>query len=155
MKIRNIVNVAVGCLFVGILIFYGIYKYKVYRCHSSFGTELNGRRKEMHIPILPADWPMYNTEDYSTIWQAPKVKKGHGFKIVVYNDCELDLEEDHYYFSSKKLQDTVLTTEYRYINSFRKKDSTIFTFQIGGYVDTITSKQADSIFKANKIDKDY
>jgi len=67
----------------------------------------------------------------------------------------LNLEEDYYWFSSKKLQDTILKIDYRYINSHMRKDSTIFSFRRGDHVDTLTKHQADSIFKAYKIDQDY
>jgi hypothetical protein len=138
-----------------VLLFIGIRYLKQSICQSGFCTELNGKRRELHISILPSGWQLYHKDDNYTIWWVPKVKKGHGFKQIVYDGCELDLEEDQYYFSSKKLQDTIITIDYKYINSHRSKDSTLFTFQEGNHTDTISSKQADSIFSANKINKDY
>ncbi|BAU52644.1 hypothetical protein [Mucilaginibacter gotjawali] len=155
MKISKIVTIILFVLMPASLIYVGVSTYLHHRCANSFGTEFNGKRKELHIPIIPSDWPVYHKDENSTIWQEPKVKKGHGFKLVAYHGCELDLEEDHYYFSSKKLQDTVLTMDHSYVNSQRKRDSTIFTLHRGNRLDTITRKQADSIFIAYKIDKDY
>lgn len=156
MNIPKIAQITLICLIAGLLIFFGVEKYETFRCQSSFGLELNERRIKLKIPILPSNFKVYIKDEHSTMWESPKVKKGHGFKVIVYDDCELDGEEDHFYFSSKNIQDTVLEIDYRYINSHRTKDSTIFTFQIKDHpADTITSKQADSIFKAYKINRDY
>jgi len=136
------------------LILFGVLNLIYSRCHNSFGAEFNGRRKQLKIPIVHPEWPVYK-DDKHTTWEKAKVEKGHGFKFIVYDGCELDGEQDHYWFSSKKLQDTVLTMDYRYRNSYRKIDSAIFTFRQGNREDTITRQKADSILAANKIDRDY
>lgn len=155
MKINKIIVATIVCLFAGLSIFLLIQGLIDSRCADSFGPEFNKKRKELHIPIIPSGWKVYNSTETATLWKAPKVRKGHGFKVVVYDGCELDGEEDHYYFSSKKIQDTVLEVAYRYINKHRSKDSTVFVFQIGNHADTITRGKADSIFAANKIDRDF
>ena len=155
MKIRQIVNITLFVLIPASLIYLGVSTYLDFRCANSFGPEFNEKRKALHVPIIPLGWKVYNSDKTSTTWQEPRVQKGHGFKVVVYNGCELDAEQDHFYFSSKKLQDTVLTMDYSYANSQRKRDSTVFTLQIGDHDHTITPKQADSIFIACKINKDY
>lgn len=155
MKTQKIIVIACFCLIGGLLIFSGVSKYIDFRCANSFGPEFNKKRKELHIPIIPLVWKVYFSDVNATAWQASKVRRGHGFKVVVYNGCDIDEEEDHYYFSSKKIQDTVLTAYYKYVNRNRRKDSTVFIFQIGHHADTITSKKADSIFAANKISKDF
>ncbi|HZY35653.1 MAG TPA: hypothetical protein VFE53_03330 [Mucilaginibacter sp.] len=124
------------------------------RCQNGFGAEFNARRKQLKIPVVHPDWRVYKHDDYTT-WEKAKVEKGHGFKMATYDGCELNFEEDHYWFSSKKLQDTVLTMDYWYKNSRRKIDSTIFTFLQGNNEDTITRQKADSILAANKINRDY
>ena len=116
---------------------------------------MNARRKAMKIPILPPGWEVYHKGESYTIWQIPKVKKGHGFKQVVYDGCNLDMEEDHFYFSTKPLQDTVLQMYYLFKNNRRKIDSTIFTFRQGNHDDTLTREQAEHILAVNGIDKDY
>jgi len=155
MKIRKIIVITAFCLIAGLFAFSGVMYYVDFCCAASFGPEFNKKRKELHIPIIPSGWKVYNTENRSTAWQAPKVSRGHGFKVVVYDGCDLDGEEDHYYFSSKKIQDTVLEVDYRYVNKHRSKDSTVYTFQVGDHADTITTRQADSIFVANKINRDF
>lgn len=154
MKTQKIIVIAALCLIAGLLIFSGVSKYIDFRCANSFGPEFNKKRKELHIPIIPPAWEVYSSNKNATVWQAPGVSRGHGLKVVVYNGCDLDAEKDYYYFSSKKMQDTVLTAYYKCVNSNRSKDSTVFIFQIGHHADTISSKKADSIFAANKISKD-
>ncbi|MCO5947046.1 hypothetical protein [Mucilaginibacter flavidus] len=155
MKTQKIIVITSLGLIGGFFIFLGVSKYIDFRCANSFGPEFNKKRKELHIPIIPPVWKVYFSDENATAWQASKVSRGHGFKVVIYNGCDLDGEEDHYYFSSKKIQDTVLTAYYKYVNRYRNKDSTVFIFQIGHHADTITSKKADSIFVANKISKDF
>jgi len=154
MKTQRIVVVTVLCLFAGVFVFSEINNYINSRCAASFGLEFNKKRKELHVPIIPSDWKIYNRDATATLWEVPKVKRGHGFKVVVYDGCELDGEEDHYYFSSKKIQDTVLRVNHLFANKSRSKDSTIFTFQVGHDEDTISSRRADSILMANKISWD-
>ncbi|WDF79209.1 hypothetical protein PQ469_04235 [Mucilaginibacter sp. KACC 22773] len=154
MKTQKIVVITALCLIGGLLIFSGVSKYIEFSCANSFGPEFNKKRKELHIPIIPPAWEVYFKDKYATAWQARRVSRGHSLKVVVYNGCDLDAEEDHYYFSSKKMQDTVLTAYYKYVNRNRGKDSTVFIFQIGDHTDTISSKKADSIFVANRISKD-
>jgi hypothetical protein len=155
MKIRSVQDLIWVIVAIVALLLIAVFKYRTYRCQNSFGVEMNARRKALKIPIIPPGWPVYHTDDRYTIWTEQKVKKGHGFKLVTYDGCELNLEEDHYWFSSKKLQDTVLTMDYLYPNSHRKIDSATFTFRQGDHEDTITRQKADSILAANKIDRDY
>ncbi len=154
MKLQQIFVAVLGFIAVLVFVVDSITKFKNSRCQSKFGPELNERRKQLGISIVPPDWVVYSKDDHATLWQSPKKEKGHGFKVVVYDGCELDGEEDHYYFDSKKIHDSVLDIDYKYVNSKRKKDSTVFTYQLGNHLDTITRKQADSIFLANHVKKD-
>lgn len=124
-------------------------------CADNFGPELNQKRQSLHIPIIPASWHVAQKDDNFTLWTPQSnMVKGHGYKGISYNGCELNGEEDHYYFDSKKVHDTILEIDYRYINSRRKRDSTIFIFQIRHHADTISKKMADSILMANKTQLD-
>jgi len=155
MKTRFTLNVTLGIVALIAFMLFGLFKSVNRGCKNSFGVEFNARRKQLNIPALPPDWPVFYEGEKCTTWQQPKGKKGHGFKIMVYDGCEPDGELDHYYFSPKRLQDTVLTMDHRYKNTHRKTDSAIFTFQTGDHVDTITRQKAESILTANKIDRDY
>ena len=119
-----------------------------YYCTSTFGIELNQRRAKLHIPLLPSSWHVLNKDETYSIWVPQnQMVIGHGFKEVVYRGCELDEELDHYYFDLKNPHNKVLEINYKYVNSKRKIDSTLFTLQIGNYDDTISKTKADSILK--------
>jgi hypothetical protein len=138
-----------------VLIYSGVRKVRNVACANNFGRELNQKRRSLHIPIIPASWQVKQKDDNFTLWTPNgNIVKGHGYKGVSYDGCELNEEDDHYYFDSKKVHDTILEIEYRYINSKRKRDSTIFIFQIGHHADTISKKMADSILMANKTQLD-
>ena len=155
MKIRSARNLIWLIATIVTVVLVVLFKYREYRCQNSFGVEFNARRKALQIPIIPPDWPVYHKGDGYTIWMQPKHAKGHGYKQVVYDGCELDAEQDNYYFSAKPDQDTVLEADQLYQNSHRKINSATFTFRQGEHVDTITRQKADSILAANKIDRDY
>jgi hypothetical protein len=155
MKKRLSFNVMFVVIAIIGLVIVGSIKFVHQRCQNSFGVEFNATRKQMKIPKLHPEWVVYHKDDGYTIWQAAKTKKGHGFKQIVYDGCELGEEVDDYYFSSKAIQDTILSIEHLYKNSHRKIDSVIFTFREGNREDTISRGQAEYILVANGIDRDY
>ncbi|MGZ3832118.1 MAG: hypothetical protein ACXVB0_01250, partial [Mucilaginibacter sp.] len=105
--------------------------------------------------IIPPNWHIKNKDEHSTWWIGKEIVIGHESKIVTYSDCELDGELDFYFFKIQQIQDRVITIEYKYINKNRNKDSVIYKYQIGDHASVITKERADSIFKAEKIVKDY
>ena len=124
-------------------------------CRNKFGLEFNSSRILKHIPVIPANWKI-KQRDFSMIWWMGKeLVIGHESKRVVFSGCEVDEEIDDYFFSLQQLQERFLQIRFKYANAKRGKDSISFMYQVGNNATFITSQQADSIFKINKIKKDY
>ena len=132
-----------------------------YRNHQNklrldkYGPVLNTRRVKLGIPVIPGNWQPGFYDDRSVTWNPKDSAGGHQSKLIFLDSLHrLDFEEDAY---NLKRADSVN----RYVNIrtyFSKSgrvDSTVFWYEAGMNNKTLSRTQADSIFKAEKIRKDY
>ena len=132
-----------------------VVKYKNDVCLDKFGREFNEVRKSRGIPIIPAGWHESHRSNGSTDWEGKEHIIGHTDKyIIVDPGCVLKFEDDDYKLKPGhgiKQSLSIRTTFAR----GEGRDTFSFTYSIGDSSRTITRLQADSIFEAQKIGKDY
>jgi hypothetical protein len=116
---------------------------------------LNAKRAKLGIPVIPANWQAKYRGDWDAEWSKKDSTIGHQNKRVFLDSLhKLDFEEDTYNLKRVDSLD-------RYVHirtDFSKSgsvDSTEYRYEIGMSDKTISRTQADSIFKAEKIEKDY
>ncbi len=154
MKARVFGIIYLAIIVIG-LITVGILYLKTSICQSEFGPELNSKRRSLQIPIIPPHWHIKQKDEHFAWWIGKEIVVGHESKRLIYSDCELDQEIDDYFLKAKDSHGRWIQSRYKYSNSHRLKDSIVYTYQIGDfYYHSITKQQADSIFKAEKINKD-
>jgi hypothetical protein len=131
-------------------------KYNSEAHQERFGREYNARRHSLGIPELPVGWYVESRDKYSVRWKA-KDTIGHISKrVTFYVNYAIEFEDDNYNLKPVKgvHRNLSVRTEYNYDNG---RDSISYWYQVGSdnhYWD-ITRQQADSIFAAEKIKKDY
>lgn len=123
-------------------------------CQNKFGPEFNARRRALKIPVIPSNWHIKQQDDHFTWWIGKELVIGHESKRVVNFGCEIDEEKDDYFFDIKQVQDRYLEITHKFTNSIRKQDSTTYSYQIGDRANLITKEEADSIFRAEKMNTD-
>lgn len=143
------------CFAVFVLSLWGhrdVEKYRKYACEAKFGPEFNQRRRKLGTPEIPVGWIK---ESYADDWRA-KDTIGHVSKhIQINSDCVIEFEEDEYRL--KPLHGIPRDVTIRTYYAKGKGQDSIFYHWAGG-IDTnrtITRHEADSIFAAEKIKKDY
>jgi hypothetical protein len=141
-------------IYLGYMSYQEITRFNRNVCQDKFGKAFNYRRQSLDIPKIPADWNIENRGRYSVNWKGKKDIIGHTSKYISIDSCTADYEEDRY---NLKPIDSIkrsmkIRTEYA---KGKSKDSIFFYFEVGDSTRTISRKQADSIFDAEKIKKDY
>ena len=122
---------------------------------DKYGPVLNAKRAKFGIPLIPVNWqPDYYDDRYAE-WRKKDSTIGHQNKSVWLDSLHrLDYEEDTY-----TLKHAVSVDRYVNIRTYFTKsgsvDSTDYWYEAGMNNKTISRTQADSIFKAEKIQKDY
>jgi len=124
-------------------------------CMDKFGKEFNQRRRSLGMPVIPSDWQIdYFRRKNSTNWKK-KDTIGHYYKTTgVDSACQITYEVDKYNFKPYRGVSRSMSSEYRFGNG-RDRDTMVFYYEAGAGSRTITHQQADSIFAAEKIQKDY
>ena len=122
---------------------------------DKFGPVLNAHRAKLGIPIIRVNWQpgYYSRRDVE--WRAKDSAIGHQSKLIFLDSLlRLEFEEDDYTLkrAGKTDRDISIRTHYSKSGSV---DSTAYTYEAGMNNKTISRNQADSIFKAEKIPKDY
>lgn len=132
-----------------------IEKYNRNVCLAKFGPEFNNRRQGLGIPVIPPNWHVEISGNLYARWQAKDSIIGHESKrIEVGPNCTVESEYDEYDLRSvqKKSRSLSIYTEY---TKGKSKDSISYSFTFGDSTRNLTRQQADSIFAAEKIKKDY
>ena len=132
-----------------------IARYKSDKCDDRFGPEFNTRRRRLGIPEIPADWHVkYKWRGYVE-WEA-KDTTGHALKYVdIDSSCAIKSEYDEYNLKTVKGKTRSISIDIRY-GKGRVNDSIFYRYDAGSdIVRDISRQQADSIFAAEKIKKDY
>jgi hypothetical protein len=153
-KSSVIFTVCFSILWLTFLGYTDITKYRRNICQDKYGREFNKRRQTLGIPEIPADWHAEGRYDNSIDWKGKEGVIGHESKTIFIHSCEIYLENDEYHLKST---DTIsrgisVTTKYAMAHG---KDSVMFYYSVGSDNRAISRKQADSIFAAEKITKDY
>jgi len=131
-----------------------ITKYNRNVCQDKFGREFNKTRRSLGVPEIPADWIMEDRDRFSVVWQRKAHTIGHQSKYISIETCVLKYEDDSY---NLKPFDTIkrrVTINTQYARG-KSKDSLFYHYEVGDSTRSISKKQADSIFDAEKIKKDY
>ena len=122
---------------------------------DKFGPVLNAKRAKLGIPIIPVNWQpgYYSRRDVE--WRAKDSAIGHQSKFIFLDSLlRLYYEEDTYYLKHADSANRYVSVT-TYYSKLGRYDSTAYRYEGGMNDKTISRVQADSIFKAEKIQKDY
>jgi len=122
---------------------------------DKYGPVLNAKRAKFGIPLIPVNWqPDYYDDRYAE-WRKKDSTIGHQNKSVWLDSLHrLDFEEDTYNLTHAHSADRFVNIR-TYFSKSGSVDSSDYTYEAGTNNKTISRAQADSIFKAEKIQKDY
>jgi hypothetical protein len=133
-----------------------IKKYKNNNCQDKVGREFNERRRRMEVPVIPPGWQnKARYGDGDARWHGKEGVIGHEGKIIYFaSDCVIDFERDDYNFKPSGNVSRSLSILTKYAKG-KGRDTISFDYTVGDSTRTIIRQQADSIFAAEKIQKDY
>jgi hypothetical protein len=122
---------------------------------DKYGPVLNARRVKLGIPVIPANWQPDFYGDRDVTWSKKDSAAGHQSKDIFLDSLHrLRFEDDTYNLKRADSVDRNLNIR-TYFSKSGSVDSTDYTYEAGMNNKTISRTQADSIFKAEKIRKDY
>ncbi len=130
-------------------------KYKTKICQDKFGMEFNKRRLSLGVPIIPEDWKINEQNEYHVEWKQTIDTIGHISKVITTEaDCSIDRDVDYYNFKPVKGVKRKLIIR-NYYPQGEGKDTISYDFYCGKEPKELSRKQADSLFTAEKLNKDY
>ena len=142
-------------LCMGYLSYQEISDYKRNLCQDKFGREFNARRQSLGIPQIPENWHIKYSFAGSVTWQARNSVTGHESKeIAIDSDCSINREQDEYELKPLNGKARYIRIFYQYASG-KTKDSVAAWFGDGDSTRDVSRRQADSIFAAEKIKRDY
>lgn len=122
---------------------------------DKFGRVFNPTRRRLGVPDIPIDWYIKYKGNRFVEWQAKDTTIGHQSKEIyidsVYN---VDFEDDRYKLKSIDSVSRSISITSQYARG-KAKDSIFYYFNPGDSTRLISRQQADSIFAAEKIKRDY
>jgi len=122
---------------------------------NKYGPVLNAKRAKFGIPLIPAYWQPHYYGDREVDWSKKDSTIGHQNKNIYLDSLHrVESEEDTYNLKHAKSGDRYVNIT-TYFSESGDVDSTGYTLEAGMNNKTISRTQADSIFKAEKIGKDY
>jgi hypothetical protein len=141
---------------VGLLVRRDYVKYKNNICREKFGLEFNEQRQRIGIPIIPKTWHSKGVYgDDMVDWSGDTAAIGHAGKTSVFTSgSKLNFERDDYNLekiNGKSISISILTQ----FPKGKGIDTISYSYYTADSTRTITRHQADSIFAAEKIRKDY
>lgn len=148
-------NTLVLVIALGYLGYLDINNYKRDLLQDRFGLVFNAKRSVLGIPAIPSDWHLKFRNKGNMKWQTKDSVIGHQSKYIGFdNDYGLYEEYDEYDFKRHKgfLRKIYINTHF---SPELNVDSVSFILDDGNYDHHLTRRQADSIFAAEKIKKDY
>ncbi|WP_295673295.1 hypothetical protein [uncultured Mucilaginibacter sp.] len=141
--------------------FNGYNEIKAYKrnvCQAQFGPEFNTTRRSIGTPIIPANWQIKESSEGRVLWQPADSLIGHQKKYIrIETGCAIEEELDYYGLASRHGNKRELMIETQFGRG-RLNDSVFYYYyhdKAGRRTDTLSRQQADSIFAAEKIRKDY
>jgi len=151
-KILRISNALFWMVYMG---YKDIFKYNNNVHLTKFGLVFNDTRRRLGVPEIPIDWNVKYKWNRFVEWQAKDTTIGHQSKEIyidsVYN---VDFEDDRYKLKSIDSVSRSISITSQYARG-KAKDSIFYYFNPGDSSRLISRQQADSIFAAEKIKKDY
>jgi len=142
-------------LYAGYFGYRDIMKYKNDACINKFGREFNKIRHSHGVPVIPTGWDESFMGTGSAEWKRKDGGIGHRQKYIrVDSACTVSYEDDDYDLKPNKGVSRSVSITTRYAKR-RGKDTTSFDYEVGDSTRTISRQQADSLFAAEKIKKDY
>ncbi len=145
-----------------ILLLVGHLEYKEYSkrrkevYYSQFGLPFNAMRRNVGVPIIPGGWHQGPYPDRLIFWDSKNGSMGHVAKMIFMDSLSryIEWEEDRY-----KLKEPGKDTSYvmirSYYNPHKIIDSISYAYEHGLDNKSISRRQADSIFEAERIQRDY
>jgi hypothetical protein len=131
-----------------------IRNYWVKNSQDKYGLSYNERRKLLGIPIIPNNWHIKERDPQFIWWTYNEKVIGHGWKTIAFSGSDIRNELDVYTLPLQNGKGRWLEIEYKY-GIKPHKDSIVYTYQIEHSSKKISKNVADSIFKAENINKDY
>jgi len=135
--------------------------YKEYSTYSrdlkldKFGVVYNKTRQRLGIPVIPADWQPSSRGQRSGSWNANDTTIGHQRKYIILDSLDrIEIETDSYKLKPLNKVERDVSIFFRYARG-KAKDSIFYSYEIGNKSITFSRSQADSLFDAEKIRKDY
>jgi hypothetical protein len=122
---------------------------------DKYGIIYNKTRQSLGIPVIPSGWHSESPGNRSIEWTGKKGVSGHEEKYIVLDSLyEMGYERDEYNF--KGIRDTSRTISILFVYAKGKsKDSIHYWYNLKDTTLDISRQQADSLFAAAKIRKDY
>ena len=152
--INTIASLLTLLLVFGFNCYQDIKRYKLRTCQDKFGKEFNERRQRIGIPKIPADWHI-ESRSFSVEWKGKDHVIGHALKVIgIDSICAAASERDEYNIKPLINKARKISILFRYARG-NDKDSISFDYTLGDSTYKISRQQADSIFSAEKINKDY
>jgi len=121
---------------------------------QKYDTAYNKTRQSLGIPIIPVGWHTKYPSDRSVAWHGKDDVLGHKEKYITLDSLyKIESEIDEYRFINSS--DTSGITIFFKYGRGRLKDSIFYYCHFADTTIKISRHQADSIFDAKKIRKDY
>lgn len=122
---------------------------------DKYGPALNAKRAKLGVPVIPVNWQPHYLGDWGAEWRKKDSTIGHQSKLVFLDSLHrLKFEDDSYNLKHAGGVDRDVSIR-TYFSKSGSIDSTSYMYEAGINNKTISRTQSDSIFKAEKIQKDY
>jgi len=156
MNKKYVFGIYMGLIAISMLVYVGFtaYSYIVKQCQNKYGLSYNEKRKELGIPLIPANWSIKERTENFVGWWGDETKVGYKRKAVTFSGCNIDGELDVFNLSLQNGKKRLLEIQYNYPRG-KEKATLIYTYQIDHYAKSISKIAADSILNAENIQRGY
>lgn len=151
---KYIFYIYIGIVSISILIYIGFVAYSlvVKQCQNKYGVSYNNKRKELGIPLIPANWSIKERSEEYIGWSGNEKNVGHKRKSVTFSGCRIKGELDVFRLSNQNGEERLFEMKYYYPHE-GQRGTVIYTYQIGSYGNSIPKMTADSLLNAENIQR--
>lgn len=129
--------------------------YKKEQRIEKYGIAFNKTRQKLGVPIIPADWHFEYPGNHGADWEGKEGVFGHASKYVGLDSLhQIEFERDEYNLKVAGDTDRGISISFKYARG-KSKDSIFYWYSTKDTSLNISRQQADSIFAAAKVRKDY